>query len=225
MNLKLCSVKENTDSEYLFCFELVSVSMKKPLILQADSELSMMEWITTIRNITEKLLYTPAPRRLDEQKRITIPTKNSTLKEVESTSPFRVAKDRRISQIIENNICADCGGQSPSWISLNLGVIICLECSGIHRRLGKSLSKFINNLGPAISKVRSLKLDNLSWNVLEMFSKLNTNSINKVWEGLIEKSEKITSKADCGKRESYIRKKYVEKAYVWPLRGNDSFNL
>jgi len=136
MNLKLCSVKENTDSEYLFCFELVNVSMKKPVILQADSEISMMDWINTIKNITEKLLYTPGPRRIDEQKRIEIPTKNSTLKEVESSSPFRLAKDQRIAKIIENNMCADCGSQSPSWISLNLGVIVCIECSGIHRRLG-----------------------------------------------------------------------------------------
>lgn len=36
----------------------------------------------------------------------------------------------------------------PEWASLNLGVLMCIECSGIHR-----------NLGSHISKVRSLGLD------------------------------------------------------------------
>ena len=57
--------------------------------------------------------------------------------------------------------------------------------------------------------------------MLELFSKLNTNVVNKVWEGLIEKNEKITPKSDSSKREAFIRKKYVEKAYVWPLKGKN----
>lgn len=36
----------------------------------------------------------------------------------------------------------------PEWASINLGVLMCIECSGIHR-----------NLGSHISKVRSLDLD------------------------------------------------------------------
>lgn len=36
----------------------------------------------------------------------------------------------------------------PEWASLNLGILMCIECSGIHR-----------NLGSHISKVRSLGLD------------------------------------------------------------------
>ena len=36
----------------------------------------------------------------------------------------------------------------PEWASINLGMLVCIECSGIHR-----------NLGSHISKVRSLDLD------------------------------------------------------------------
>lgn len=47
-----------------------------------------------------------------------------------------------------NGQCADCNSPSPDWASLNLGILMCIECSGVHR-----------NLGSHISKVRSLDLD------------------------------------------------------------------
>lgn len=38
--------------------------------------------------------------------------------------------------------------KDPKWVSVNLGITLCIECSGVHR-----------NLGTSISKVRSLELD------------------------------------------------------------------
>ncbi len=40
-----------------------------------------------------------------------------------------------------NMACADCGAAGPDWASLNLGVLLCIECSGVHRRLGVQASK------------------------------------------------------------------------------------
>jgi len=36
----------------------------------------------------------------------------------------------------------------PDWASINLGVVLCIECSSVHR-----------NLGTHVSRIRSLDLD------------------------------------------------------------------
>lgn len=49
----------------------------------------------------------------------------------------------------ENRYCFDCGTPHPKWASVNNGIIICLNCAGIHRGYGVN-----------ISFVRSLTIDN-----------------------------------------------------------------
>ena len=77
----------------------------------------------------------------------------------------------------------------------------------------------INCIGPHISKVRSLKLDNLSLPILELFSNLSTKDVNKVWEGATQEtpSMKPCPDSDQDRREVWIRNKYVEKVFLKPL--------
>eukprot|EP01138_Halocafeteria_seosinensis_P009363 gb/GECG01009568.1/.p1 GENE.gb/GECG01009568.1/~~gb/GECG01009568.1/.p1 ORF type:complete len:393 (+),score=66.42 gb/GECG01009568.1/:1-1179(+) len=50
-----------------------------------------------------------------------------------------------------NQRCVDCQAPHPQWASVNMGTLLCMECSGKHRSLGVHLSF-----------VRSLQMD--SWN-------------------------------------------------------------
>ncbi|PHU03162.1 ADP-ribosylation factor GTPase-activating protein AGD3 [Capsicum chinense] len=78
-----------------------------------------------------------------------------------------------LRRVCGNDKCADCGAAEPDWASLNLGVLVCIECSGVHR-----------NLGVHISKVRSLTLDVKVWepSVIALFQSLGNTFANSVWE-------------------------------------------
>ncbi|EXJ78532.1 hypothetical protein A1O1_08933 [Capronia coronata CBS 617.96] len=108
-----------------------------------------------------------------------------------------------------NKYCADCGSTSKvEWVSLNLGIILCIECGGIHR-----------SLGTHVSKIRSLTLDVHSFTVdiVELFMLIGNRISNMVWESLLDKSIKPGPNATRDQRLKFITAKYVERAFVEPV--------
>ncbi|NXY34512.1 AGAP1 protein, partial [Pomatorhinus ruficollis] len=76
-----------------------------------------------------------------------------------------------IRNVRGNSHCVDCEAQNPDWASLNLGALICIECSGIHR-----------NLGTHLSRVRSLDLDDWPIELIKVMSAIGNELANSVWE-------------------------------------------
>ncbi|XP_073679303.1 arf-GAP with GTPase, ANK repeat and PH domain-containing protein 2 isoform X3 [Garra rufa] len=105
-----------------------------------------------------------------------------------------------------NDLCVDCGGPNPTWASLNLGALICIECSGIHR-----------NLGTHLSRVRSLDLDDWPSELTKVLSAIGNHMANNIWETCTQGRQKLTPESTREQRETWIRAKYEQRAFVSPL--------
>ncbi|XP_039611071.1 arf-GAP with GTPase, ANK repeat and PH domain-containing protein 1 isoform X6 [Polypterus senegalus] len=105
-----------------------------------------------------------------------------------------------------NSHCVDCEAQNPDWASLNLGALICIECSGIHR-----------NLGTHLSRVRSLDLDEWPLELIKVLSAIGNELANSVWEGSAQGRMKPAPDATREERERWIRAKYEQKLFLAPL--------
>lgn len=103
-----------------------------------------------------------------------------------------------------NDKCCDCGSQKDvTWVSLNFGVIICIECSAYHRKLGVH-----------ITKIQSLTLDEIDTIQLLIAEQMTNNKFNEVMEAKASKSNKIIPSLENGNREAFIKAKYQEKKFV-----------
>ncbi|XP_062955369.1 arf-GAP with GTPase, ANK repeat and PH domain-containing protein 3 isoform X2 [Cynocephalus volans] len=109
-----------------------------------------------------------------------------------------------------NSFCIDCDAPSPDWASLNLGALMCIECSGIHRHLGAHLSR-----------VRSLDLDDWPPELLAVMTAMGNALANSVWEGALDGYAKPGPEACREEKERWIQAKYEQKLFLAPLPSSD----
>jgi len=173
--LHLCNVRPLSSRRFR-----VLCAPNKSEEFRAKDNKTLREWVTIIQEgVARQLSAQPGSKS------------NSG---VEILTALRRANDA-------NKYCADCNAPDPKWVSVNIGCIICIECSGVHRQLGV-----------AISKVRSFELD--MWtDKTEVIEKLGNADVNSVYEARLTAFSKPGVGADREEREKYIYNKYVCKLY------------
>uniref|UniRef100_A0A3Q3ITP1 ArfGAP with GTPase domain, ankyrin repeat and PH domain 1 n=1 Tax=Monopterus albus TaxID=43700 RepID=A0A3Q3ITP1_MONAL len=126
------------------------------------------------------------------------------------TSQTEAMALQSVRSIRGNSRCADCEAQNPDWASLNLGALICIECSGIHR-----------NLGTHLSRVRSLDLDEWPLELIKVMSAIGNELANSVWEANAQGRLKPGPDASREERERWIRAKYEQRLFLTSLPCTD----
>ncbi|GAV81202.1 ArfGap domain-containing protein [Cephalotus follicularis] len=87
--------------------------------------------------------------------------------------------------------------KAPRWASVNLGIFICMQCSGIHR-----------SLGVHISKVRSTTLDTWLPEQIDYMQSMGNEKSNNYWEA------ELPSNFDRSEIDRFVHAKYEEKRWV-----------
>ncbi|XP_028918269.1 arf-GAP with SH3 domain, ANK repeat and PH domain-containing protein 1 isoform X5 [Ornithorhynchus anatinus] len=185
LNLLTCQVKPNAEDKKSFDL----ISHNRTYHFQAEDEQDYVAWISVLTNSKEEAL--------------TMAFQGEQSTGENSLEDLTKAIIDDIQRFPGNEVCCDCGSPDPTWLSTNLGILTCIECSGIHREMGVH-----------ISRIQSLELDKLGTSELLLAKNLGNNSFNEIMEGnLPSPSPKPSPSSDMTARKEYITAKYVDHKF------------
>ncbi|EED95453.1 ArfGAP, partial [Thalassiosira pseudonana CCMP1335] len=207
-DILLCTVREinskaKGNSNLRWCFEIISPNSKS-YMLQACGPNDFKMWVGGIRSCIGKI----TPRKFGRNgARGGTQTESISFDEGGDAEGNASGHGGARLALFDNDfVCADCGNVDPDWASLNLGVVLCIECSGVHR-----------SLGVHVSKVRSLRLDTISEFEYKLLLELGNDKVNQIWEaGLHHQKGWTKPKGGATRRvkEEWIKSKYLWKGFV-----------
>nr|XP_028591980.1 arf-GAP with SH3 domain, ANK repeat and PH domain-containing protein 1 isoform X4 [Podarcis muralis] len=185
LNLLTCQVKPNAEDKKSFDL----ISHNRTYHFQAEDEQDYVAWISVLTNSKEEALN--------------MAFRGEQSAGENSLEDLTKAIIDDIQRFPGNDVCCDCGSPDPTWLSTNLGILTCIECSGIHREMGVH-----------ISRIQSIELDKLGTSELLLAKNIGNNSFNEIMEGnLPSPSPKPTPSSDMTARKEFITAKYVDHKF------------
>ncbi|XP_060947032.1 arf-GAP with SH3 domain, ANK repeat and PH domain-containing protein 2b isoform X2 [Limanda limanda] len=188
LNLLTCQVKMNPEEKKSFDL----FSHDRTYHFQAEDDAECQVWVSVLQNSKEEALTQAFQGDQDEGE-------NNIVQELTKAI---VGEVKRMSG---NDGCCDCGAPAPTWLSTNLGVVICIECSGIHREMGVHYSR-----------IQSLDLDVLGTSELLLAKNVGNASFNEIMEADLSAQDvtKPDPSSDMQTRKDYITAKYTEQRFA-----------